>query len=193
MANRFIDWLRNLTAKSTTIDGSEQVHLDSSGLSQKATTKDLVSYVAQDLAQTWNAGSTVFTALKMNVTDTASSASSLLMDLQVGGVSRAYISKGGYVSASGMGVSGSITAGGNASGCLTTGIGVASSVQVLFSSTTACNGAPDSGLKRDSAGVVKITDGSTGTGKLIFIVPTTNPGIAGALWNNAGTLSISAG
>ena len=45
MATRFIDFLRNLTAKSTTIDGTEQVHLDSSGLSQKATTLDLVRYV----------------------------------------------------------------------------------------------------------------------------------------------------
>lgn len=95
MANRFIDWLRNLTAKSTTIDGSEQVHIDSSGLSQKATTRDLVSYVAQNLAQTWNAGSTVFTALKMNVTDTASSSSSLLIDLQVGGVSKFKVTKAG--------------------------------------------------------------------------------------------------
>ena len=27
----------------------------------------------------------------------------------------------------------------------------------------------------------------------IFVVPTSNPGVAGALWNNAGTLSVSAG
>ena len=51
----------------------------------------------------------------------------------------------------------------------------------------------DAGIKRDSAGVVKVTNGSTGTGELIFIVPTTDPGITGALWNDAGTLSISAG
>jgi hypothetical protein len=42
---RFIDWLRSLTAKTTTIDGTEQVHIDSSGLSQKATTLDLIRYV----------------------------------------------------------------------------------------------------------------------------------------------------
>jgi hypothetical protein len=95
MAGRFIDWVRGLTAKSTSIDGTEQIHLDSSGLSQKATTKDLVSYVAQNLAQTWNAAGTVFTALKMNVTDTASSASSLLIDLQVGGVSKFKVTKAG--------------------------------------------------------------------------------------------------
>ena len=95
MSSRFIDWLTSLTQKSTTIDGTEITHIGSSGLSQQATTKDLVSYVAQNLAQTWNAGSTVFTALKMNVTDTASSASSLLIDLQVGGTSKFKVTKAG--------------------------------------------------------------------------------------------------
>ena len=50
-----------------------------------------------DLADTWNAGATTFTAIKMNVTDTASAAGSLLMDLQVGGSSRFKVSKGGTV------------------------------------------------------------------------------------------------
>ena len=27
----------------------------------------------------------------------------------------------------------------------------------------------------------------------IFVVPTSDPGVAGALWNNGGTLSVSAG
>ena len=48
-----------------------------------------------DLTDTWNAGATTFTALKMNVTDTASSASSLLMNLQVGGNSKFTVSKEG--------------------------------------------------------------------------------------------------
>ena len=95
MANRFIDWLTNLTAKSTTIDGSEITHIGSSGLSQKATTKDIVSYVSQNLAQTWNAAGTTFTALKMNVTDTASASGSLLIDLQVGGSSKFKVTKAG--------------------------------------------------------------------------------------------------
>jgi hypothetical protein len=48
-----------------------------------------------NLSTTWNAGATTFTAIKMNVTDTASSASSLLLDLQVGGVSRFNVNKTG--------------------------------------------------------------------------------------------------
>lgn len=49
-----------------------------------------------DLSGTWNTTGTP-TALKLNVTDTASNASSLLMDLQVGGVSRINVSKNGDV------------------------------------------------------------------------------------------------
>jgi hypothetical protein len=48
-----------------------------------------------DLAQTWNDGATTFTAIKMNVTDTASNAASLLLDLQVDGASKESTDKSG--------------------------------------------------------------------------------------------------
>lgn len=47
------------------------------------------------LTQTWNAGGVTFTAMQVNVTDTASAAASLLADLQVGGVSQWKSTKGG--------------------------------------------------------------------------------------------------
>jgi hypothetical protein len=47
--------------------------------------------------QTWNSAATVFTGILANVTDTASNASSLLMDLQVGGSSRFSVDKNGSV------------------------------------------------------------------------------------------------
>lgn len=53
-----------------------------------------------DMADTWNAAGTTFTAIKMNVTDTASAAGSLLMDLQVGGASKFNVTKAGAVRAS---------------------------------------------------------------------------------------------
>ena len=49
-----------------------------------------------NLAQTWNTTGTP-TAIKLNVTDTASNAASLLMDLQVGGSSKIKIDKAGVV------------------------------------------------------------------------------------------------
>lgn len=57
-----------------------------------------------DLTATWNAAGTTFTAIKMNVTDTASAAGSALMDLQVGGVSQFKVSKAGAVTAVGVAV-----------------------------------------------------------------------------------------
>jgi len=51
------------------------------------------SLPAIDATQTWNASGTAFTGLKFNATDTASAAGSLLMDLQVGGVSRFRVGK----------------------------------------------------------------------------------------------------
>ena len=50
---------------------------------------------AFDHAVTWNDVGTTFTALKTNVTDTASAAGSLLMDLQVGGISQFSVAKVG--------------------------------------------------------------------------------------------------
>lgn len=46
-----------------------------------------------ELTDTWNDGVTLFNAIRMNVTDTASDSASKLLDLQVGGVSRFSVSK----------------------------------------------------------------------------------------------------
>jgi len=54
-----------------------------------------------EMAQTWNNGAVAFTAIGMNVTDTASDAASLLMDLQVGGASKFSVNKAGKVSTAG--------------------------------------------------------------------------------------------
>ena len=53
-----------------------------------------------DMVDTWNDGSTTFTAIKMDVTDTASASGSLLLDLKVGGVTKASIDKDGNLTAS---------------------------------------------------------------------------------------------
>jgi hypothetical protein len=49
------------------------------------------------LAQTWNSAGVVFTALRANVTDTASNSASLLIDLQLGGSSRFSVDKTGSI------------------------------------------------------------------------------------------------
>lgn len=50
-----------------------------------------------NLSQTWNAGAVTFTGIKLNVTDTASAAASLLLDLQKGGTSQFNIDKFGNI------------------------------------------------------------------------------------------------
>ena len=59
------------------------------------------SFPVLNATQTWNAAGTTFTGMKFNVTDTASAAASLLMDLQVGGASKFAASKGGVISGGG--------------------------------------------------------------------------------------------
>jgi len=55
-----------------------------------------------NLSRTWSDAGTTFTAIKYDITDTASNAASLLMDLRVGGASRFSVSKaGGAVAAGG--------------------------------------------------------------------------------------------
>lgn len=56
----------------------------------------MASYI-YDLADTWNDGATTFAAIKMNVTDTASAAGSLLMDLQIAGNSYYSFAKDGWL------------------------------------------------------------------------------------------------
>jgi hypothetical protein len=60
-----------------------------------------------DLSDTWDDGATTFTSLKINTTDTASAAGSLLMDLQIGGASRFKVAKGGLLSVTPAALSGS--------------------------------------------------------------------------------------
>jgi len=62
------------------------------------------------LAQTWNSAGVVFTALRANVTDTASNSASLLIDLQLGGSSRFSVDKtGSIVSNYGINIGGTST------------------------------------------------------------------------------------
>lgn len=49
-----------------------------------------------NLSATWNAAGVTFTGLQFNVTNTASATGSLLLDFQVGGVSKFYCRKDGY-------------------------------------------------------------------------------------------------
>ena len=52
-----------------------------------------------NLSQTWNAGAVTFTGIKLDVTNTASAAASSLLDLKLGGTTKARVSRDGRVHA----------------------------------------------------------------------------------------------
>lgn len=79
-----------------------------------------------DLAGTWNTSGTP-TGIKLNITDTASNVNSLLLDLQVGGVSKFKVDKAGNVTAAGSlpggGLLQTVLSNGSATNTLTLGAG----------------------------------------------------------------------
>ena len=158
----------------------------------------------------WNSATTTFTGLKLNVTDTASAADSNLLDLQTGGTSRLTALATGELrvtadpSSSGNYSKIRLTHGNGNFGEITSGSGGEIYVQGTYNrnifgtrigsncsygwSSTINNGAQtaDTALARDQAGVVKITDGSTGTGYL-KLIPTTVGALTAAATVGAGT------
>lgn len=100
-----------LPSATVPLAGTEVLPVVQGGTTDKVTAADLLRQNGQtvttsnpvlSLAQTWNAGGVTFTGLKLNVTDTASAAPSILLDLQVGGVSQFKVTKAGSVTAAGV-------------------------------------------------------------------------------------------
>lgn len=168
-----------------------------------------------DMADTWNDAGTAFTAIKMDVTDTASDAASLLLDLQVGGISMMKLSKAGALDlqssdatafTAGLRFGEVSFAGFNNAGVFfrkndveyvfirPEGVAFTWTNGVFWNSSGNPGGTPDVGIARTGPNQLKVCTAfdRSGLGELIFLVPTTDPGITGALWNNSGTLAISA-
>jgi hypothetical protein len=97
------------------------------------------------LVDTWNASGTTFKGIGLNVTDTASAAGSLLIDLQVGGVSQFSVTKAGVLTAT-------LT---NATGLPLAGV-VSSTTTALGVGSLELGHATDTTIARVSAGVASI-------------------------------------
>jgi hypothetical protein len=69
------------------------------GETKKVTAKALAGAAVADLVAVWNNVATTFSAIKMDVTDTASAAGSMLLNLLVGGAARFQVTKAGAVTA----------------------------------------------------------------------------------------------
>lgn len=132
-----------------------------------------------DLTDTWNDVATTFTAIKMNATDTASAAGSLLIDLQIGGVSQFSVTKAGALSAKSLAlVPPANTAAINISGISVTGSSSTSGLGI--SGTWNTTGTP-------SLILVDVTDTASDTASLLMdlrvgTVPVFTVGKDGALF-----------
>lgn len=122
-----------------------------------------------NLATTWNTSGTP-TALKLNVTDTASNASSLLMDLQVGGSPQFRVRKSGQEIRLGPDSGGDRASISVSSYTMNFSVGGTVGMQLTDTRVLALgsltmgptSGIGDVGFARNSANVAKVTDGSTG-------------------------------
>lgn len=103
--------------------------------------------VISNMTVTWNNAGTVFTAVKMNVTNTASSALSKLMDLQIGGVSLFSVNRQGAITTPHADI-------GNYIAILNDNNGVYFGVNF------------DVAVQRKAAQVLTITDGDVGPGMI---------------------------
>ena len=123
-----------------------------------------------DITQTWNNAGVTFSGIKSNITNTASGAASLLLDLQVGGVSQFSIDKAGLLLMFGdtmlrnNGSNTELYAGGIRLFLLNTSNGgrivLTNTGEYTWSSSATVYGAPDIFLVRDSAGVLADRDGT---------------------------------
>jgi hypothetical protein len=104
---------------------------------------------ALDVSSTWNAGGTTFTAARVNVTDTASAAASLLLDLQVGGSSKWKVDKIGTVTQTGR---------------LAINLGTITSAQALIEGSATWN----SGSETFTAIFANITDTASAAGSALL-------------------------
>ena len=101
-----------------------------------------------NLSQTWNAGAVTFTGIKLNVTNTASAAASLLLDLQVGGSTKANIDRSGAGVLNAL----TLTAGGNAFGSFNSnGITFNSNEYLAWTAGATSAAAIDTSIYRDGA------------------------------------------
>lgn len=141
-----------------------------------------------DMTDTWTVGATTYTAIKMNVTDTASAAASLLMDLQVAAASKFNVKKDGTVQAAGTyTIAGSNTVLGTNTGIAGT-LAMGASTQLGWSSTVGgpFSSSQDVILVRDAANTLAQRNGTTAQVRRIYntFTDASNYERSTLLWSN---------
>lgn len=136
-----------------------------------------------DLTDTWNNVATTFTAIKMNATDTASAAGSLLIDLQVGGSSKFSVRKDGVLITGSVALSSVTGLGANVATALAVAVGFAGAVVTNGGAL----GTPSSGTLTNATGLPVGGITGLGTGVATFLATPSSANLLAALTTKTGT------
>lgn len=119
--------------------------------------------------QTWNGSGITFAGLFFNFTDTISQGGSLLLQLQVGGVDRAWIRKDGKLAINGSAVFGGTTSPTSSIGQVGAGYIMANSTGAIgFTSTADASNSADTILWRGGAGILQLKNSTNAQALQIF-------------------------
>jgi len=154
------------------------------------------SYPALNIAQTWNNASTVFTGILANITNTASSSSSILMDLQVGGQTKFRVRSNGIASAVGGFSSSSTSTAYDISASASTGTGYNDNVASLTTGygfnandTNAAANNAFSGNYINIAPIRTVTQTINDTGHFLSLVRANSVNSSGKTYTISGDLA----
>ena len=172
MADTKISDLTALTGANTAPGDLLAIVDTDAATTKKITRQELQTYNAGtlttdvkvlDLSATWNDAGVTFTGLKFNVTNTASNAASLLLDLQVGGSSIASINRAGTITHVASTFTGRLTGSGSSAniyfssaprvfiGPQEGGIAIASDARIQFTNSGDPTLGEESAIQRDGA------------------------------------------
>ncbi|NDD55274.1 hypothetical protein EBZ39_15650, partial [bacterium] len=134
---------------------------------------------------TWNNASQIYSGIALDITDNNSSSSSLLMDLKIGGTSKASFAKDGTLTCAGLTAAGA--------GLFSSAFfRVRSDGAFTFSSTSNPNGSQDVLLNRDGPGIFAQRNGTNAQQFRVYNVTGTNSGEFGLVgWVTGSGLSPS--
>lgn len=151
------------------IGGAAWEEASGGGATDYVRTRDGTTQDIFDMADTWNDAGTTFTGIKMNITDTASAAGSLLMDLQVGGVSQFAVDKTGrtffgeddvFIYRPTTNVLAVVANNFLSAAFRNNGVNVSSAGAFGFNTTTSGASTPDTFIARDASGIIAQRNGA---------------------------------
>jgi hypothetical protein len=135
---------------------------------------------ALSVAQTWNAGAVTFTGMLVNITNTASAATSMVAEFQVGGSSVLSIRKDGVANASGYVVAGTSGVAAIGTGAGVSGLNLGSAGVAGWTASAGAVAAVDTSLRRTAAGVLAVRADSAANGGALEFLEQTAPAAGAA-------------